>query len=61
MTIPTNERFRNVEQLASEFMLNELTVRNWIRTGVLKTIKLGDRHRIYESQWQDFLEKCNEK
>jgi excisionase family DNA binding protein len=59
MTIPHHEKFWTVEQLADEFQLNPLTIRSWIKTGTLTTIKIGDRHRIYESHWKQFLERSN--
>jgi len=59
MTIPNNERFWSPEELAQEFGLKLVTVRSWIRSGQLQTIRIGDRHRVYESYWQQFLDKCN--
>jgi len=54
MNIP-KETFWTVEELSREFHVNVRTIRSWIRTGALETLKIGNRHRIYESHWKRFV------
>lgn len=54
-----NEPYWTIETLCRAFGLNQLTVRSWICAGTLKTIEIASRHRIYKSQWEEFLDRSN--
>lgn len=52
-----NERLYTVEEVANVFSVHPETVRNWIRSGQLKALKLGGAagYRIPQSALDQFM------
>lgn len=55
--LKTVENLFNVNQAAFILKVHPLTVRRYIKEGVLKAIKMGGNVRIKESQLQTFLKE----
>jgi len=47
--------------LATHAGISRKTIWRWIHDGKLKSTRYGVRHRIPESEWQRFLETCNQE
>lgn len=46
-----------VEEVARQLRVSVETVRNWIRTGELDAIDIGNKYRIYPADLEDFKER----
>jgi excisionase family DNA binding protein len=55
------QAYKTVKQLCDENQLKKPTVHQWIKAGKLKTHRFGAMHRIYLTDWAQFLEDCNAK
>jgi hypothetical protein len=61
MTMTTQPDFVTLKELCVIHKLNRATVGYWIQTGKLVTHKIGNRHRVYQEDWNKFIEGCNVK
>lgn len=41
-----DEKLLSASEVAKEFQVTDQTIRNWIKSGALKAIKIGRDHRI---------------
>jgi excisionase family DNA binding protein len=58
----TNEPFYTVEEVARLLSVHPETVRNWIKSGQLRALKLGGPagYRISQSAYEQFLREREE-
>lgn len=59
MNIETNKTFWTVPELSKAIGKHRATIISWIKTGKLKTRRVGIEYRIYKSDWNEFLADCN--
>jgi excisionase family DNA binding protein len=59
VVIVAEEQWLTVEQIAERLQVHIETVRRWIRSGDLQSIRLGRRagYRIRVADFEDFLDK----
>ena len=51
------ERMMTVKQVAEKLQFKPRTVRNWLATGKMTGVKLGDHWRISETDLTNFLHR----
>ena len=49
----TTVELLTIEQAASKYQIHPQTIRKWIRTGVLKAVRVGPQGRIIRLRRQD--------
>lgn len=54
----TREKLLSVEEVAEEFQVTSQTIRNWIKSGALKAIKIGRAHRIRQEDVDELLARA---
>lgn len=53
-----DEKLLSVSEVADEFQVTDQTIRNWIRSGALKAIKIGRDHRIRREDVDELLARA---
>jgi len=53
-----DEQLLSVSEVAEEFKVTTQTIRNWIKSGVLKAIKIGRDHRIRRQDVDELLARA---
>jgi excisionase family DNA binding protein len=51
--------FKQIKQIAEETGVTKQTVYRWITTGLLKSTRMGSKHRITPEQFEAFVRRCN--
>ena len=46
-----------VQQMADQIQINPETARNWIRTGELDALDIGEEYRISRADLDDFIQR----
>jgi excisionase family DNA binding protein len=54
-----NEPTMTIKQVAKEAQVSGQTVRTWIKSGFLKTWKVGSRYRISVASLNQLAKQCN--
>ncbi len=53
----TDNKLLTVAQVAERMQVHPETVRGWIRAGELDAIDIGNEYRIFEADFNDFLQR----
>ncbi|HVA19341.1 MAG TPA: helix-turn-helix domain-containing protein [Solirubrobacteraceae bacterium] len=53
-----DEKLLSVIEVAEEFQVTDQTIRNWIKSGALKAIKIGRDHRIRRQDVDELLSRA---
>jgi excisionase family DNA binding protein len=53
--------WRRISDIAKAAGVNKKTLWSWIKSGKLISHRVGSMHRIYDDDWQNFMEDCNYK
>lgn len=48
-------KYMTVGEVAKELRVDEKTVRNWIRNGMLVAVRVGRQYRIDRSEYEAFI------
>jgi excisionase family DNA binding protein len=59
MNESTITHWYTITQLANQIEMSRKTVWAWVRDGKLGSHRYGAQHRVYETDWQQFLARCN--
>ena len=51
--------FKTIHAIGKEADVTVQTIYGWIARGLLKTTRMGGRHRVTEPQWKAFMLRCN--
>jgi excisionase family DNA binding protein len=51
--------YKTIRELCEEYRFTRAAILKWINSGKLKSLRVGTRHRILLTDWQDFLRTCN--
>jgi excisionase family DNA binding protein len=55
------EQWYTLKEIAEKFKVTVQTIRNWIRQGKIRAIKLGGNWRISQSEVDNFTEESSKK
>jgi excisionase family DNA binding protein len=53
-----DEKLLSASEVAKEFQVTDQTIRNWIKSGALKAIKIGRDHRIRREDVDELLSRA---
>lgn len=53
------EKLYSIKEVAEGYKITEQVVKKWVKSGVLKSFKIGKSVRITESAIQKFIEASN--
>jgi excisionase family DNA binding protein len=51
--------YKTIPQMVKALNMNRQTVYGWIRRGLLRSYRVGGTYRVYDGDFQDFLNRCN--
>jgi excisionase family DNA binding protein len=57
----TYDLWYSIPDLSAKINVCRKTIWHWVKTGKLKSTRIGARHRISEADWKQFLLNCNTK
>ena len=56
----TPSEYWTVPELATRAGVSKQTVWAWIRSGKLKSLRVGSQHRVAPEEWDKFIHQCND-